>query len=294
MDYPIYELIINEDLEDDAEVSVVSFVNSPAIQKLFNKFAEDSYNDYPQEAINNAKRAVEYADKNGWGTCGEATGKLRANQIANGENITRETIARISGFRRHQQNKDVPYSEGCGGLMWDAWGGDAMINWAEKKLRQIDKQNFVIQNEEKRIISGVIMLSDTPIYRNDSTNGEYYVVFSKDTIYKIVQKFFKKGFQSNVNLQHNAKDKVSGVTMFESFISDKDRGILPMKGFEDTPDGSWFGSFKVDDDNVWDMVKNGEIKGFSVEGIFEYTRKESKEEQVLNEIKKILSSISDK
>jgi hypothetical protein len=340
MDYPIFELIINEDLNDDAEVSLVSFVDRPAIQRLFNKFneefinpskgehkteflprcisyvinegketeqavaicnsiweenfAEDSYNDYPQEAINNAKRAVEYAEKNGWGTCGEATGKLRANQIANGENITRETIARISGFRRHQQNKYVPYDEGCGGLMWDAWGGDAMINWAEKKLRQIDKQNFVVQSEEKRIISGVIMLSDTPIYRNDATNGEYYVVFTKDTIFKIVQKFFKKGFQSNVNLQHNAKDKVSGVTMFESFISDKDRGILPMKGFEDTPDGSWFGSFKVDDDNVWEMVKSGEIKGFSVEGIFEYTKKETKEEQVLNSIKKILSSISDK
>ena len=340
MDYPIFELIINEDINDDAEVSLVSFVDRPAIQRLFNKFneefinpskgedkteflprcisyvinegketeqavaicnsiweehfAEDSYNDYPQEAINNAKRAVEYAEKNGWGTCGEATGKLRANQIANGENITRETIARISGFRRHQQNKNVPYDEGCGGLMWDAWGGDAMINWAEKKLRQIDKQNFVVQNEEKRIISGAIMLADSPIYRNDTTNGEYYVVFSKDTIFKIVQKFFKKGFQSNVNLQHNAKDKVSGVTMFESFISDKDRGILPMKGFEDTPDGSWFGSFKVDDDNVWEMVKSGEIKGFSVEGIFEYTRKETKEEQVLNSIKKILSSISDK
>ena len=293
MDYPIYELIINEDLEDDAEVSLVSFVDRPAIQKMFNKFAEDSYNDYPEAAKNNAKRAVDYAEKNGWGSCGEATGKLRANQISKGENITRETIARISAFRRHQQYKDVPYDEGCGGLMWDAWGGDAMINWAEKKLRQIDKQNFVVQNEEKRIISGPIMLADSPIYRNDANNGEYYVVFTKDTIFKIVQKFFKKGFQSNVNLQHNAKDKVSNVTMFESFISDKDRGIMPMRGFEDTPDGSWFGSFKIEDDNVWQMVKDGDIKGFSVEGIFEYTKKESKEEQVLNSIKKILSSISD-
>ena len=83
-------------------------------------------------------------------------------------------------------------------------------------------------------------------------------------------------------------------TMFESFISDKDRGISAMRGFEDTPDGSWFGSFKIEDDNVWQMVKDGDIKGFSVEGIFEYTKKESKEEQVLNSIKKILSSISDK
>lgn len=196
MDYPVFELIINEDMEDDAQVSFVSLVDRPAIQRNWNAFTE--------------------------------------------------------------------------------------------------KINFQIVSEEKRIISGPIMLADSPIYRNDNTNGEYYVVFTKDTIFKIVQKFFKKGYQSNVNLQHNAKDKVSNVTMFESFISDKDRGIMPMRGFEDTPDGSWFGSFKIEDDNVWQMVKDGDIKGFSVEGIFEYTRKESKEEQLLNDIKKILSSISDK
>ncbi len=100
-------------------------------------FAE-SWNDYPEAAVNNAKRALKWAEENGWGTCGEATGKLRANQIANKENLTRETIARMASFKRHQQNKDVPYSEGCGGLMWDAWGGDAGIEWASRKLKEID------------------------------------------------------------------------------------------------------------------------------------------------------------
>ena len=104
------------------------------------KFAEDSYTDYPEAATNNAKRALKWADQNGWGSCGEATGKARANQLANREPISRDTIARMASFKRHQQHKDVPYSEGCGGLMWDAWGGDAGIEWAIRKLEQIDRK----------------------------------------------------------------------------------------------------------------------------------------------------------
>jgi hypothetical protein len=104
------------------------------------KFAEDSFTDYPEAATNNAKRALKWADENGWGSCGEATGKARANQLANREPISRDTISRMASFKRHQQYKDVPYSEGCGGLMWDAWGGDAGIEWAIRKLEQIDKK----------------------------------------------------------------------------------------------------------------------------------------------------------
>jgi hypothetical protein len=100
-------------------------------------FAE-SFNDYPEAATNNAKRALAYAEKNGWGSCGTSVGKARANQLANKEPISRDTIARMASFKRHQQNKDVPYSEGCGGLMWDAWGGTEGIEWAIRKLDQID------------------------------------------------------------------------------------------------------------------------------------------------------------
>jgi hypothetical protein len=100
-------------------------------------FAE-SYTDYPESATNNAKRALEWVEKHGWGSCGEATGKARANQLANREGISRDTIARMASFKRHQQHKDVPYSEGCGGLMWDAWGGTSGVEWAINKLKEID------------------------------------------------------------------------------------------------------------------------------------------------------------
>jgi hypothetical protein len=101
-------------------------------------YAEQTYYDYPKGATENAKRAIKWAEENGWGSCGTQVGKIRANQLANREPISRDTIARMSAFRRHQQSKDTPYGEGCGKLMWDAWGGDEGIDWAERKLKQID------------------------------------------------------------------------------------------------------------------------------------------------------------
>jgi len=99
----------------------------------------ESYTDYPQGATNNAKRALKWVEENGWGSCGEATGKNRANQLAKREPISKDTIARMASFKRHQQHKDVAYSEGCGGLMWDAWGGSAGVNWASRKLKQLEE-----------------------------------------------------------------------------------------------------------------------------------------------------------
>ena len=160
-------------------------------------------------------------------------------------------------------------------------------NWNAFK----NEQKFQVISDDKRIISGCAMLADTPIFRSDVNFGDYYVAFSKDTIVKIVQKYFKKGYQNNVNLMHDPTQIETGVTMFESFISDKTRGILPMKGFEDAPDGSWFVSMLVENDEVWQQVKEGKINGFSIEGIFNYTPKLSKDEVKMQKIKDILSSI---
>ena len=105
----------------------------------------DTYNDYPEAATNNAKRALKYKEENG-STCGTDVGWTRARQLANRERLSRDTIARMASFKRHQQHKDVPYEEGCGGIMWDAWGGDAGINWAISKLEQIDNKKNMIYN----------------------------------------------------------------------------------------------------------------------------------------------------
>tara|TARA_B100001093_G_scaffold506550_1_gene565654 strand:+ start:269 stop:625 length:357 start_codon:yes stop_codon:yes gene_type:complete len=98
----------------------------------------ETYNDYPQSATNNAKRAIKWKKENG-SDCGTRVGWTRAGQLARREKISRDTIGRMASFKRHQQHKDVPYSEGCGGIMWDAWGGSSGVNWAISKLKQIDK-----------------------------------------------------------------------------------------------------------------------------------------------------------
>jgi hypothetical protein len=99
----------------------------------------ESYNDYPDSASNNAKRAIKWKKENG-SDCGTQVGWTRASQLAGKKKISRDTISRMASFKRHQQHKDVPYSEGCGGIMWDAWGGTSGVEWAINKLKQIDKK----------------------------------------------------------------------------------------------------------------------------------------------------------
>lgn len=133
-----------------------------------------------------------------------------------------------------------------------------------------EKRLAFILNEEKRIISGPAMIADMALYRKDDELGEYYVVFDKAAIRAIVEKFAAKGYMQKFNLFHKENSSVTDVTIFNSFISDVELGISPLKGFEDIADGSWFISAKVNNEDVWQKVKAGEIKGFSVEGLFSY------------------------
>jgi len=110
------------------------------LKKLLSEEVEmESYSDYPESARNNAKRALKWKKENG-SSCGTSVGWTRASQLASGAALSRSTIARMASFKRHQQHKDVPYSEGCGGIMWDAWGGTSGVEWAIRKLEQIDKE----------------------------------------------------------------------------------------------------------------------------------------------------------
>lgn len=108
------------------------------ITDIFKSFKFETYNDYPQAASDNAKIALRWAEENGWGDCGTQVGKVRANQLANRESISRETIARMSAFERHRQNSQKELGDGCGRLVWLMWGGDEGVAWAQKKLKQID------------------------------------------------------------------------------------------------------------------------------------------------------------
>jgi len=129
----------------------------------------DSYNDYPEAAKANARRALNIKKENDRG-CGTLVGWARANQIANGENISRETIARMSSFERHRENSKGDPKNDCGALMWLAWGGDEGVSWAQRKLAEIDKQKFAEVGERGGIkASPKAPKSDT---KNPNPKGE--------------------------------------------------------------------------------------------------------------------------
>lgn len=138
-------------------------------------------------------------------------------------------------------------------------------------------------NSSEHIITGVICLADTPIYRFSKEIGEYYVVFSKEVIKQMVQKFAKDRLFNNVNLQHDDKRYVDDIYMFESYIVNKERGINP-EGFGDLPEGSWVASYKVDNEDLWQEIINGkELNGFSLEGLFNLEEKFNKQEPSFDE-----------
>jgi hypothetical protein len=145
---------------------------------------------------------------------------------------------------------------------------------------------FAIQDEEKRIVTGAAMIADLPIYRRDEIRGEYYVVFDKESIFKIAKKWARSNQYNSVNAHHKTPI-MNGVSLFESYIIDRERGVMPPIGFEEVADGSWFVSYLIDNDDVWAKVKSGEFKGFSVEGVFDFP--EDKEEQLIEQMKEILS-----
>jgi hypothetical protein len=127
------------------------FNNSRVFERL-DSYSASSYTDYPDAIKHNAQKALDWAEKNGWGRCGTSVGKQRANQLAKGEPISIATIKRMHSFlSRHEADlqSSTSYSDGCGKLMYDAWGGKAALGWSNNKLRQLGLsaiQTVVCQN----------------------------------------------------------------------------------------------------------------------------------------------------
>ena len=128
-------------------------------------------------------------------------------------------------------------------------------------------QMYSVTDEDKRIVRGVIMRADYPIYRRDK-RGEYYVIYKADTIRKMAEKYLLESKQNEVNLDHQDDTDVDGVQMVQWFIKDSENGINPA-GFEEIADGSLFAEFHVINDEVWASIKDGTYKGFSLEGVFD-------------------------
>jgi len=245
------------------------------------------YNDYPEGAVKAAKRALKYAEEEGWGSCGTPTGKLRANQIANRENLSEEVVKRVYSFlSRHAQNADVPYGEGCGGLMYDAWGGKPMLPWAKKTAEKMEEKKSLdnevnklrnkygeeveiravevrAQDEESLTIEGYAALFD------EVTNLGYF----KE---KISRGAFDNNLEDDVRLLVNHEGVPLARTINGSLeLSVDDKGLFYRAHLIDTQEGR----------DLYKMIQRGDISQSS----FAFTIEEDSwnEERNLRTINKV-------
>lgn len=153
----------------------------------------ESYSDYPDSVKNNAKSALDYANENGWGSCGTEVGKIRANQLAKGEPISVDTIQRMYSYlSRHEVdlNTSKTYSDGCGKLMYDSWGGLSAKSWSHNKLKELGLI-------EMAWVSGGAITDDSP--KKESFSDENRVSFNYDSTLstakgiELVKKNIKEG-----------------------------------------------------------------------------------------------------
>ena len=156
-----------------------------------------------------------------------------------------------------------------------------------------EKRYVTLASEERKMLYGALLIPDQLIYRYDETQGEYYVKYSKETIEKIAHNYFKQNLHHNATLEHEAP--VVGLTLVESWLIEGENDKSKEFGFS-LPVGTWFGGMKVENDEVWNKVKSGELKAFSIEGMF-VPKKEMKmseqQEQWIIELEQILQLASE-
>lgn len=144
---------------------------------------------------------------------------------------------------------------------------------------------YEVTNEEKRLVRGVVMRADFPIYRRDEKMGEYYIIYKADTIRQMAEKYLNEGRQNILNAMHQGED-LNDINMVQYFI--KGDGVS-VEGFEECADGSLFAEFHINNDEVWEKVKDGTYRGFSLEGIFDLSPEQDK-----NEVQEIVDGLDGK
>ena len=157
----------------------------------------------------------------------------------------------------------------------------------EETLVALEEQKEIkvqLANEEKHMLYSAVLVPDKPIYRRNEDGDEFYVEFTKESIEHMSQQFFKDYKQNEVTLDHETT--ASDVTVVESWLKSdlfKDKSVA-LGLNESLPIGTWFVGMKVNQIDVWDRVKSGELRGFSVESLLrlEEFSKEDKNNDIMN------------
>ena len=143
-------------------------------------------------------------------------------------------------------------------------------------FEKIQEQKYSIQDEDQHLLTGPIMLCQTPIYRRTPDGYEFNIIYTKETIKVMAEKMLSDMSHNNIDIQHDGEILDKGkVSLVELYIVDKEKGIDPK--FMDVPDYSLMATYKVHDDSLWQECKNGKLHGFSLAGYFsiEHIKKEN-------------------
>ena len=261
-----------------------------------------SYTDYPELIRKNAQSALDFIERTGNpNNCMTQVGKVRAQQLAQGKPISIETVKRMKAYiTRHQKDlqSSKSYDDGCGKLAMDAWGGVEALSWVESTIKKYEEMSseeemtFSVFNAEQRLIVGPAMIPDKMIIRRNEITGDiYYVYFTSDTIKKLQQKFMQEKLLDKTNIEHGRKF-LNNVDVVESWIIEDEQKDKQQVFGMNYPKGTWMISMKVNDDTTWSKVKDGKLKGFSVQGYFlERAKFSSINNDLLEEIKQILKKV---
>ena len=151
---------------------------------------------------------------------------------------------------------------------------------------------FAKVDEEKRMIISPALIPNKQIFRyNPNTDSEYYVYFSPDTVRKASELYLKHNNHHKATYEH--QDRVSGVLTVESWIKEGDMDKSKLYGY-DLPNGTWFVKMKINNEELWQKVKGGELKGLSIEGYFtdkmeQMSEKVATDEEILKALNEIIN-----
>ena len=125
---------------------------------------------------------------------------------------------------------------------------------------------FAKIDEDKRMLVSPALIPNKQIFRYDpNTDSDYYVYFSPETVRKASELYLKHNNHHKATYQH--QERVSGVLTIESWVKEGDQDKSKLYGF-DLPNGTWFVKMKIENDELWEKIKAGELKGLSIEGYF--------------------------
>jgi len=156
---------------------------------------------------------------------------------------------------------------------------------------------FAKIDEEKRMLVSPALIPNKQIFRYDpNTDSEYYVYFSPETVRQASELYLKHNNHHKATYQH--KDRVSGVLTVESWIKEGDQDKSKLYGY-DLPNGTWFVKMKINNDELWNKIKDGELKGLSIEGYFvdkmqKMSERQPTDEEILKALNEILQENKNK